>query len=1195
MSDRTDTPISNTHERSQYLSLAIEHTPAAIAIFDNQLRYLALSQRWRSDYGLGDRPTIGLSHDEVFPEISPQWKAVHQRCLAGAVEGCEEEAFARADGSIDWLHWEVRPWYSPTGEIGGIIMLTEVVTRRKQAELALQAANTQLEAKVLERTAELERTVAQLQQEIEKRQAAEAALARSEAKYRRLVENIEDTIWSCQPDGTLTYLSPAFEKMFGFERSEYVGDSFAPLVHPEDLPKVLFSFERAIETGESVQSHEFRHKCRDGSWRWVVSNISVSRDRDGHVVAVQGTLKEIGDRIAAETKLRQQQQLLQAIVDNTNACIFIKDYLNLEGQYILVNQPAADFVGLSREEFNGKTDYDLFPTEAAAQIEQIDREVLETRKSLELEEEVPQANRTRIFWSHKFALDDEAGRPYALCGVATDITDFKAMEASLRESEAQFRSLFEQAAVGVAKIGLDGRWLMANQKLCDSLGYAEEELQESMLYWESIALEDRAATKELLQALLSDQISTYSQEKRYLHRDGTRIWMQTTTKLVRNARGEAQYLVKVIEDIRDRKRQENALRFIVEGTVAKTGTEFFQACVQHLAEIFQVQYAFVTELVDDSYRQSRMLALWTGEEFIEPYEFSLAGTPCQVVFQERWGIFADNLQERFPDADSLATLGSRSYLGLKIVDSQGKTIGNLGFMDTKPLPKDLDLAKSLLQLFATRVGAEMERMRAETALRESRQQLQQQAGREHLLNQLTQQILHSLDFSTIVERAVREIQGFLKVDRCHFAWHTVEPDGEYWDVMEEVRSPNLPSFVGRHPVAAFGPLSALILERKTLKIDDVRKIEEADVRGFVQQLGNQSMLVLPVLSNSGRLGIVACIHARTVRPWTEDEVELLEAIVAQLVIALDRAHLYAQSQTRAKELAQALQTLQRTQAQLVQHEKMSSLGQLVAGVAHEINNPVSFIHGNITFANEYFQDFLRVIDLYRRHYPEPNPELADAIDELDVEFLKHDCAKLFRSMTVGTDRIRDIVKSLRTFSRLDEAEVKAINLHEGIESTLTILQTRLKAQSWRPAIQVMKDYGELPRIECYAGQLNQVFMNILSNAIDALEERDRHRTQAQMKETPSTIHIQTEAVCKGDGTGRILIRIRDNGPGIDDEVRAKLFDPFFTTKPVGQGTGLGLSISYQIVVDRHQGQLSCYSPPGNGTEFAIDIPFRNGV
>ena len=261
MSDRTDTPISNTHERSQYLSLAIEHTPAAIAIFDNQLRYLALSQRWRSDYGLGDRPTIGLSHDEVFPEISPQWKAVHQRCLAGAVEGCEEEAFARADGSIDWLHWEVRPWYSPTGEIGGIIMLTEVVTRRKQAELALQAANTQLEAKVLERTAELERTVAQLQQEIEKRQAAEAALARSEAKYRRLVENIEDTIWSCQPDGTLTYLSPAFEKMFGFERSEYVGDSFAPLVHPEDLPKVLFSFERAIETGESVQSHEFRHKC----------------------------------------------------------------------------------------------------------------------------------------------------------------------------------------------------------------------------------------------------------------------------------------------------------------------------------------------------------------------------------------------------------------------------------------------------------------------------------------------------------------------------------------------------------------------------------------------------------------------------------------------------------------------------------------------------------------------------------------------------------------------------------------------------------------------------------------------------------------------------------------------------------------------------------------------------------------------
>ena len=1195
MSDRSDTLISNTHKPPEYLSLAIEHTPAAIAIFDNQLRYLALSQRWRSDYGLGDRPTIGLSHYEVFPEISPEWKAVHQRCLDGAVERCEEEAFARADGSIDWLHWEVRPWYTQAGEIGGIIMLTEVVTRRKQAELALQDANARLEAKVKERTAELEQAVTQLQQEIEKRQAAEAALARSEAKYRRLVENIEDTIWSCWPDGTVTYLSPAFEKMFGFERSEYLGHSFAPLVHPEDLPKVLTSFNRAIETGQSVRSTEFRNKCRDGSWRWVESNISVSHDRDGNVVAVNGTLKDIGDRIAAETKLRQQQQLLQAILDNTNACIFVKDYLNLEGQYILVNQPAADFVGLSREEFNGKTDYDLFPTEAAAQIEQIDREVLETRKSLELEEEVPQADRTRIFWSHKFALDDEAGRPYALCGVATDITDFKAMEASLRESEAQFRSLFEQAAVGVAKIGLDGRWLMANQKLCDSLGYAEEELQGSMIYWDSIAPEDRAATKERWQALLSGQISTYSQEKRYLRRDGTPIWMQTTTKLVRNARGEAQYLVKVIEDISDRKRQENALRFIVEGTVAKTGIEFFQACVQHLAEIFQVQYAFVTELLDDSYCQLRMLALWTGEGSIEPYELNLDRTPCQVVFQEGWGIFPDNLQGHFPDADSLATLNAQSYLGIVIIDSYGKAIGNLGLIDTKPLPEDLEMAKSLLQLFATRVGAEMERMGAEAALRSSRQLLQQQAQREQLLNQLTQQILHSLDFSTIVERAVREIQGFLKVDRCHFAWHTVEPDGEYWDVMEEVRSPDLPSFIGRHPIAAFGPLSALLLNRKTLQIDDVREIEEPDVRGFLQQSGNRSILALPVLSNSGRLGVVVCIHAGEIRPWTEDEVEFLEAIVAQLAIALDRANLYAQSQTKAQELAQALQTLQRTQAQLVQHEKMSSLGQLVAGVAHEINNPVSFIHGNITFADEYFQDFLRVIDLYQRHYPKPSPELADAIDELDVEFLKQDCAKLFRSMTVGTDRIRDIVQSLRTFSRLDEAEVKSVNLHEGIESALTILQTRMKAQSWRSEIHVMKDYGELPRIECYAGQLNQVFMNILSNAIDALEERDRQRTQAQMKEKPSTIHIQTEALREGNGTGRILIRIRDNGAGINDEVRAKLFDPFFTTKPVGQGTGLGLSISYQIVVDRHQGQLSCNSLPDNGTEFAIEIPFRNGV
>ncbi|HEY9690719.1 MAG TPA: ATP-binding protein [Oculatellaceae cyanobacterium] len=286
---------------------------------------------------------------------------------------------------------------------------------------------------------------------------------------------------------------------------------------------------------------------------------------------------------------------------------------------------------------------------------------------------------------------------------------------------------------------------------------------------------------------------------------------------------------------------------------------------------------------------------------------------------------------------------------------------------------------------------------------------------------------------------------------------------------------------------------------------------------------------------------------------------------------------------RSKELSQALENLQQTQAQLIQTEKMSSLGQMVAGVAHEINNPVNFIYGNINHASDYIDDLLSLIKLYQERYPEPDREIQQLTKEIDLEFLVDDLSKLLSSMKIGTERIRQIVLTLRNFSRLDEAEMKAVNIHEGIDSTLVILQNRLKAKPDRPAVQIVKDYGELPQVECYAGQLNQVFMNIISNAIDALQE-----SMSKLQETGQTptITIRTKAI----ENNRVSISIKDNGPGIPKEVKSKLFDPFFTTKPVGEGTGLGLSISYQIVVDKHGGVLLCDSQPGEGTEFLIEIP-----
>ncbi|UNU25323.1 sensor histidine kinase [Microcoleus vaginatus] len=285
------------------------------------------------------------------------------------------------------------------------------------------------------------------------------------------------------------------------------------------------------------------------------------------------------------------------------------------------------------------------------------------------------------------------------------------------------------------------------------------------------------------------------------------------------------------------------------------------------------------------------------------------------------------------------------------------------------------------------------------------------------------------------------------------------------------------------------------------------------------------------------------------------------------------------------QLQQLLEELQRTQVQMVQSEKMSALGQMVAGVAHEINNPVNFIHGNLTHVQEYAHNLLGLVQLYENYYPDPAPEIQAEAEDIDMEFIQADLPKVLDSMKLGTDRIRQIVLSLRNFSRMDEAEFKAVDIHEGIDSTLSILQHRLKDKPERPAIQVIRDYGNLPLIECYPGQINQAFMNILANAIDALEEANVKRTYQEIKENPNLITIRTAMI----DSKWVKIAISDNGTGMSESVQKRLFDPFFTTKSVGKGTGLGLAISYQIVTEKHGGKLDCFSISGKGTEFVIQI------
>ncbi len=300
--------------------------------------------------------------------------------------------------------------------------------------------------------------------------------------------------------------------------------------------------------------------------------------------------------------------------------------------------------------------------------------------------------------------------------------------------------------------------------------------------------------------------------------------------------------------------------------------------------------------------------------------------------------------------------------------------------------------------------------------------------------------------------------------------------------------------------------------------------------------------------------------------------ETLEQQVKERTIAL------SEQKKQKKQLEETLHKLQQTQAQLVQQEKMSSLGQLVAGVAHEINNPINFIHGNITYVEKYTQDLLDFVELVQQCYPQFTSEIEDWADEVELEFLQEDLPKTINSIKIGTKRVCDIVLSLRNFSRLDEAELKKVELHDGIESTLLILQSRLKQKS---AIQVVKNYSDLPLIECYPGQLNQVFMNILANAIDSLETSERENK-------PRQITIHTSRVDEK----WVKIAIADNGCGIPPSIQNQIFNPFFTTKPVGKGTGMGMAISYQIITEKHGGKLTFSSTVGTGTEFTIQIPIQ---
>lgn len=473
----------------------------------------------------------------------------------------------------------------------------------------------------------------------------------------------------------------------------------------------------------------------------------------------------------------------------------------------------------------------------------------------------------------------------------------------------------------------------------------------------------------------------------------------------------------------------------------------------------------------------------------------------------------------------------------------------------------------------------------EIQVQERTLQLLQATDQQRMLFEVVTKMRQSLDLEQIMTTVTQEVRRILKADRVGIYYF--DPASNFNDgvfVSENV-APEFPAAM-TIPVHdhCFGEQYAEFYRQgRVSALSDISKAGLEDCyRVVLEQFCIKASLVAPILKGDTLWGLFCTHHCDRPYEWKEAEIEFVRQVSAQVSIALEQADLLSQQQQQSSQLAVALQERQETQSQLIQSEKMSSLGQLVAGVAHEINNPVGFIHGNLAHASEYVQALLGLIDLYQERYGQDDPEIQKLLEDVDLAFITEDLKKVLSSMEMGTQRIRNIVLSLRNFSRLDESEMKAVDIHEGLDSTLMILQHRLKGDTLMSDIQIVKQYDDLPLIECHASQLNQVFMNLLANAIDALSN-----TEAKADEsTPRVIRLSTERCHEN----RVRIVIADNGIGMTEATQAKIFDPFYTTKPIGKGTGLGLSISYQIITEKHLGTLQCSSQPGQGTEFSIEIP-----
>ncbi|MEG4307093.1 PAS domain S-box protein [Microcoleus sp. D3_18a_C4] len=1192
----------------------IESTGDSIFVKDTQSRYLLLNSTAAGIIGLPKSEIIGKKDAELFPpEIAQMLVENDRRIWQSGIEETIEEVVKDSEGNILTVLATKSPLRDRAGNITGVVGVARDISDRKKAEAALQESQ-----RFIEQIANATPNILYLYDEIEQ---------------RNVYNNREITV-------ALGYTVEEVQKM---------GSSLLPtIIHPDDLAKFP-EYLQPLETAPDGEVGEYEYRVRDknGCWRWLVSReIVFSRTEEGKIKQRLGAATDITERKIAEQALAEQlklslftadvgigltqnQTLLATLQYCADAVVRHLDVafariwtLNQEGNVLELQASAGMYTRIDGAHSRiavGEFKIGLIALERQPHI----------TNSLPEDPHIKDKE-----WAAREGMVAFAGYPLivdnqllgvmamfarqelnestliALASSADAIAlgiKRKQTEVALATQKQTLRAIIDNAPIWVWMANASGRMLLVNKTFCEDVAIPESRFLAASHYSEVLGLEQSANCMASDAQAWSQDIPCYTEEIIELT-DGEYHQFDTIKTKVKDDCGNAIGLIGLGLDVTKQKEAQRQLQKS-EARFRKLAEQ--EALLNQLASNIRESLdldtilATTVQQIRDLLQLDRCQFIWYLPDASPPvwnvrYEAKNADWPSRLGLYPveptaSMGERIANLEIiQIDDVEALTDPAEREFLmsvGLNSLldiplQTQSGQIGAIlcGACSGVRLWRDEEV--ELLMAVGTQLAIAINQAELYEKSRLAAAESKAAAMQQKLLNQLGSQIRASLDLDTILATTVRQIRDLLQLDRCLFMWYTPEAETPAWDIIHEAKNDDLLSLLGYYPAEVTGTLAQKIANLEIYQIDDVTTFSDPVEREFFLQVGYKSVLDLPVKSAGGLTGVVGCTSCREIHRWTKDEVELLSAICDQLSIAISQAELYTQSvdsariaQEQAAKLEVTLCELKLAQTQLVQAEKMSSLGQMVAGIAHEINNPVSFIFGNLTYTEEYARNLMKLVQMYRDEYPEPSPAIQEEIEVLELDFVLEDLPKMLSSMQVGATRIRDIVRSLRNFSRLDESDMKKVNIHEGIDSTLMILEHRLKVQPDRPAIQLVKEYGQLPLVECYAGLLNQVFMNIIANAIDVLQPP---------LENPGIIRIRTEV----EGT-LAVIRIADNGAGMTAQVKQRIFDPFYTTKPIGSGTGMGLAISHSIIVEKHKGEINCISAVGKGTEFTLKIPIKS--